>query len=295
MKIGVIAPQQDLGTDPTAIGAWAVAVEHHRFAFIDIFDHVLGADVGDRPDWPGPYTDAHPFHEPFTLLAHLSALIDIELATGVLVLPQRQTVLVAKQAAELDLLTCGRFRLGVGIGWNPVEYEAMGMSFADRSLRYESQIELLRRLWTEPVVDHADPHHRVDRAGLAPRPPRPIPLWLGGGTGPPVLERIGRLGDGWIVHDPHPDDQLVAALAHLRRAAEDAGRDPGAIGVQGRVDVHGSLDRDRCHRAIEAWHRAGATHLALHVAARGDLAPHLDLLPELATICGDHLDLEGPA
>lgn len=293
MQVGIIAPQQTLGTDAAAIRRWAKTVESSGFGFIDIFDHVLGADVSNRPDWPGPYTHLHEFHEPFTLLAHLAAVVDIELATGVIVLPQRQTALVAKQAAELDLLTGGRFRLGVGIGWNPVESQALGADFKTRAGRYDDQLVVLRRLWSEAIVDHVDANHRIDRAGIAPRPVRPIPLWLGGGTAPAVLARVARLADGWIVHRPSADEDFHAALATVRRAATHAGRDPVDIGIQGRIDIHGNVDVERFHRSFEQWKSAAVTHIAIHATGRDGIAAHTDLIAQLAEMVGEHLDLQG--
>lgn len=290
-RVGMVVPQHEIGTDPSLIVGWARAVETLGFAHLDIFDHVLGADATDRPDWPGPYTHEHRFHEPLVLYGFLAGAVQLELATGVLVLPQRQTALVAKQAAELDLLSGGRLRLGVGIGWNPVEHEALGCDFATRAERYEEQIVLLRRLWTEPVVDVAGDHHRIDRAGLAPRPERPIPIWLGGGTAPAVLHRIGRLGDGWIVHDPRAGAEVGEGMQRVRTAAAAAGRDPDAIGLQGRVEVHGDLDRDRFRRSLDAWARCDPTHLSILATGQGDARAHTDLLPQIAALVSDHLDL----
>jgi probable F420-dependent oxidoreductase len=288
VRYGCVLPQQALGTDPGAIAAWARAVEGLGFSYLDAFDHVLGADVAGRPGWPGPYTVDHAFHEPLVLYGFLAAHVGIELATGVLVLPQRQTALVAKQAAEVDLLTGGRFRLGVGIGWNPVEHEALGSDFATRADRYEEQVALLRRLWTEPVVHHAGAHHRIDGAGLRPHPvQQPIPIWLGGGTSPAVLDRVGRIGDGWIAHDPRPAAGFAAAVARIRSAADRAGRDPDGIGLQGRIDLHGPPDPDRYQRALDAWHAAGVDHLSIHVRPGGDLAAHLDALSAVADTTPD--------
>ncbi|MDD9368970.1 MAG: LLM class F420-dependent oxidoreductase [Acidimicrobiales bacterium] len=290
-QLGMLVPQHEIGTDPSLIVGWARAVEDHGFAYLDIFDHVLGADVTDRPNWPGPYTHEHRFHEPFVLYGFLAAAVRLDLATGVLVLPQRQTALVAKQAAELDLLSGGRLRLGVGIGWNPVEHEALGCDFAGRARRYEEQIGLLRRLWAEPVVDFTGDHHRIDRAGLAPRPARPIPIWIGGGAVPPVLDRIGRLGDGWIVHDPRAGAEVREGMRLVRAAANAAGRDPDAIGLQGRIEVHGGLDRDRFRRALDAWAPCEPTHLSIFASGQGGAGAHIDLLPHLAALVRDHLDL----
>jgi len=299
VRVGVVVPQNEIGTDPDELLAWAKAVEAEGFHHLDVFDHVLGADVSGRPDWPGPYTHEHQFHEPLVLYGFLAGHVSLELATGVLVLPQRQTALVAKQVAELDVLSRGRVRLGVGIGWNPVEYEALGLDFRDRARRYEEQIVLLRRLWTEPVVDVVGEHHRVDRAGIAPLPvQRPIPIWMGGGAVPAVLERIGRLGDGWLAHEPRAGESVTEAMALVRASAERAGRDPEAIGLQGRIDVHGPLERDRFLRSLDAWLAAGVTHLSLHAAGQGGAAEHRALVPTLAALVRERLDLppkENPA
>lgn len=290
MRIGVVVPQHEIGTDPGTIVAWARTAEELGFHYLDVFDHVVGADVRDRPDWPGPYTHRDRFHEPFVLLAFLAGQVDLELATGVLVLPQRQTVLVAKQAAALDVLSGGRVRLGVGIGWNPVEYEALGCTFGDRARRYEEQIDVLRRLWCEPVVDLDGTHHRIDRAGLAPLPvQRPVPVWMGGGAHAAVLDRIGRLADGWIVHDPNAGPELAGAWREIADSAARAGRDAGTIGLQGRIDVFGPLDRDRFRRSLDRWRRSGATHVSLHANGLGDARAHLELLPVLAELASDHL------
>lgn len=297
MRVGLVVPHQEIGTDPALITAWARAAETAGFHYIDVFDHVLGADVSARPDWTGVYTHRHAFHEPFVLLSYLAGQVGLELATGVLVLPQRQTALVAKQAAALDVISGGRLRLGVGIGWNCVEYEALGYDFGDRAARYDEQIELLRRLWADPVVTFDGAYHRVDRAGIEPRPAGgAIPLWLGGGTAPAVLGRIGRLGDGWIVHDPHPGDSVVAGRRVIAATAEASGRDPGAIGLQGRIDIHGPLDRDRLLRSLDRWRSVGATHLSLHATGRGDVGGHLDVIPALAELAGLHRSTPaGPA
>lgn len=288
MRIGAVIPQNEIGTDPDGILRWARTVERLGFVYLDIFDHVLGADVTDRPDWPGPYTHEHRFHEPFMLLAHLCGQVDLDLATGVLVLPQRQTALVAKQAAELDLLSRGRLRLGVGIGWNPVEAEALGTDFADRARRYEEQIVLLRRLWTEPVVDFDGTHHRIDRAGIAPLPvQRPIPVWLGG-SAPAALDRVGRLADGWIAWDP-TGAGLDDDLARIRGAAREAGRDPDRIGLQGRIDVHGPIQVDRFRRALRRWEDAGADHLSIHLAGQGPVDAHVEALEQISDLLVPHL------
>src|SRR6476659_4040741 len=181
MRLGAVFPQTEIGPDPGAVRAFAQAAEELGYDHLLAYDHVLGADTSNRPDWPGPYRAEHQFHEIFVLSGYLAAVAPgLELVTGVLVLPQRQTALVAKQAAEIDLLTGGRFRLGVGLGWNFVEFEALGEDFTNRGRRSEEQIDVLRRLWTEQSVTHEGEHERVTGAGLSPLPrQRPIPVWFG--------------------------------------------------------------------------------------------------------------------
>src|ERR1700740_3046572 len=211
MRIGVVFPQTELGGDPAVVRAYGQRVEELGFTHILAYDHVVGADPKVHRGWHGPYNIHSTFHEPFVLFGYLAALTTLELVTGVIILPQRQTALVAKQAAEVDLLTGGRFRLGVGVGWNPVEYEALGLSFETRGQRADEQIPLLRRLLTEQSVTHDGAFDRVTAAGLAPLPvQRPIPIWIGGQS-PPAYRRIGRLADGWfpqIAPGPRLDEAL---------------------------------------------------------------------------------------
>src|SRR3954447_8311199 len=216
MHIGVVYPQTELRGDPIAVRTIATAVEDLGFDHLLAYDHVVGAVHADRtPPLTGPYTELDPFHDPFMMFAYLAGITErITFATGVLILPQRQTVLVARQAADLDLLSGGRLRLGVGVGWNPVEYEALGEEFSTRGARQEEQIELLRRLFSEPVVDFAGRFDRVDRASLLPKPARPVPIWLGGGTA--AIERAARLADGFMFFDSGVD-RTVDAWKRLRQ------------------------------------------------------------------------------
>ena len=198
MRIGVVFPQTELGGDVRAVRHYAQGVEHLGYAHLLAYDHVVGADPSVHKGWAGPYDVRTTFHEPFVLFGYIAAITSLELVTGIIILPQRQTVLVAKQGAEVDLLTDGKFRLGVGIGWNAVEYEALGKNFSDRGARSEEQVALLRRLWTEESVTHEGPSERVTGAGLAPLPvQRPIPVWFGVAS-PRAYRRAGRLGDGWF-------------------------------------------------------------------------------------------------
>lgn len=264
MQLGIILPQTEIGPDPANIVEFVRAAEEGGFSYLVVYDHVIGADTSTRPDWRGPYTLQSQFHEPFVLYGYLAGLTRLELMTGVIILPQRQAVLVAKQAAEVDLLTGGRFRLGVGIGWNPVEYEALGVDFRSRAARYEEQVELVRRLWTEDVVTFQGRFHTVDRAGILPRPvQRPIPVWMGGGPTRPVLERIGRMADGWVCNTP-PGHGLEEAWPVVQEAAEAAGRPPGAVGLQGGVHTReeGNV-AEVLRKQVAKWEAASATHVSV--------------------------------
>ena len=204
-------PQTEIGGDVGAVRAYGERVEELDFAHVLAFDHVLGADPAVHEGWNGPYDIDTTFHEPFVLFGYLAAITSLELVTGIIILPQRQTALVAKQAAEVDLLTGGNFRLGVGLGWNAVEYEALGADFSTRGRRSEEQVELMRRLWTERSVTHHGTYEHVTGAGLAPLPvQRPIPIWLGAAS-LPAFRRTGRLADGWFPH--------AAARTAARRSA----------------------------------------------------------------------------
>ena len=234
MQIGVVFPQTEVGAAVADVRRYATRVEELGFTHLLAYDHVLGADPEAHAPWRGPYDVTTTFHEPFVLFGYLAACTRLELVTGVIILPQRQTALVAKQAAEIDLLTEGRFRLGVGLGWNAVEYEALGASFGDRGRRLSEQVPLLRRLLSEAVVTHVGTFDRITAAGLAPLPhQRPIPIWIGGES-PPAYRRIGRLADGWIPEVP-PGPELDDAMAIITEAAIDAQRDPTTMGMQARV------------------------------------------------------------
>jgi probable F420-dependent oxidoreductase len=264
MQIGVMFPQNEIGPDVDAVCAFTKAAEDSGCRHLWITDHVVGADRARRPDWQGTYALEHEFHEPLMLLAYLAAISQMEFVTGIIILPQRQTVLVAKQAAELDLLSRGRLRLGVGIGWNPVEYEALGMGFTTRGRRMEEQIGLLRRLWTEPSVDFEGEFDVIHGAGLTPLPlQRPIPIWIGAGTSEVGLRRIGRLADGYLAqNNPSRGTLAREQLELVREAAREAGRDPASLGVQGLLPTEGK-SRDEIRRTAELWRELGATHLTI--------------------------------
>jgi probable F420-dependent oxidoreductase len=272
MKIGIIFPQTEIGPDPWAVLDYAQAAEEMGYAHLVAYDHVLGADPSQHPGWQGPYTHEHQFHEPFVLFSFLAAVTkSIELATGILILPQRQTALVAKQAAEVDVLSQGRLRLGVGLGWNQVEYEALGEDFHTRGRRVTEQITVLRALWTQPVLTFHGRWHTIVGAGIKPLPvQRPIPIWMGGGAGP-VLKRVGRLADGWIPRWP-PNDRLRQSIETVRQFAREAQRDPNAIGIEGRIN-YGSGDESTWSQELKAWQAVGATHLDLNTMGAGLRTP----------------------
>jgi len=277
MKVGAVFPQTEIGSDPEDIVRYAREIERMGFDHVVLYDHVLGAHPERPAGWTGPYarapyTHESAFHEVFVVLGYLSAVTTrIGLGISVLVLPQRQTALAAKQAAAVDVLSKGRLRLGVGIGWNSVEFEALGEDFRSRGRRIEEQIRLMRALWTEPVVDFRGKWHRVDRAGINPLPvQRPIPLWMGGGYDratktpiEPTLRRIAKMADGWFTHVQPGDD---AAIARFREMVREEGRDPSRVGLEGRINA-GTVARDAWSREIEWWRDVGATHVELNTMA----------------------------
>jgi probable F420-dependent oxidoreductase len=285
MQIGVVFPQTEIGPDVGAVRAYGQRAEQLGFAHLLAYDHVLGADPAIHQGWSGPYDIETTFHEPLVLFGYLAAVTRLELVTGIIILPQRQTALVAKQAAEVDLLTEGRFRLGVGLGWNRVEYEALGQDFASRGRRADEQVELLRRLWTERSVTFHGASEHVIGAGLAPPPvQRPIPIWFGAQS-PAAYRRAGRLGDGWFPQvRPGPD--LDAARAIVEQAAADAGRDPAAIGMEGRISWTGDADKLTDHAG--RWRKAGASHLSVNTMSAGlaTVDQHLGALEQAAQALG---------
>lgn len=287
MQIGVTFPQTEIGGDPVAIRDYAQAAEDMGYRSILAYDHVLGASTASRPGWSGPYTSDTLFHEVFVLFGYLAAITRrVELVTGVVILPQRQTALVAKQAAEVDVLSGGRMRLGIGVGWNEVEYQALGEDFGNRGRRSEEQIALLRALFAEPVVDFAGRWHTVEAAGIKPLPVRrSIPIWIGG-YAEETLRRIGRIGDGWIVFRA-PDDALRAQVEQIRAYAEEAGRDPAAVGLEGQLSL-GKVPQERWEAHAEAWRALGAQYMTVNTMGAGLTTPqqHIDALRRAADVLG---------
>jgi probable F420-dependent oxidoreductase len=283
MRIGVVFPQTEIGADVGAVRAYAVRAEELGYSHLLAYDHVLGADPAVHTGWQGPYDVTTTFHEPFVLFGYLAGIASLELVTGIIILPQRQTALVAKQAAEVDLLSGGRFRLGVGLGWNAVEYEALGQDFTSRGRRVEEQVDLLRRLWTEPSVTYQGRFDTVTGAGLAPLPvQRPIPIWFGAQS-ERAYRRVGQLADGWFPQVP-PGPKLDEARAVVDQAAVAAGRDPAQLGMEGRVSWRDSPDKLAEHAAT--WREAGATHISVNTMGSGlrTVDDHLAALEAAAEI-----------
>ena len=287
MKVGAIFPQTECGTDVKAIAEFVRAVEAMGFDHLFVADHVLGADPRFHAH-PSLATYSHEavVHEALTLMAYLAAVTSrLTLATGILILPQRQTALVAKQAAELDVLSGGRLRLGIGVGWNAVEFEALGETFENRGRRSAEQVAVLRALWTQPVVDFRGEFHRISHAGLNPMPiQRPIPIWFGVGSRdhavPPeaALRRIARLADGWSPNFA-PDTQGGALVDRVHAYARGAGRDPATLPLEGRIRL-ALPGPDGWAKQVEAWKALGATSVIAESRGAGLGFPdgHLDVL-----------------
>jgi probable F420-dependent oxidoreductase len=283
MQIGVVYPQTQYGSDPALIKDYAQTAEELGYTHILAYDHVLGANPERPGGWPGPYTYETPFLSPFLLFSYMAAVTArIGFATGILILPQRQTALVAKQAATLDVLSGGRLRLGVGTGWNEVEYVALGQDFHMRGKRQEAQVALLRKLWTQPLVEHEDEWHRIPDAGLNPLPvQQPIPIWFGGHH-PNVLRRVAAMGDGWMPNYRSPADARPAWETVQGHIAE-LGRDPAEIGLEPRLH-YGDANPDTWRSTMDEWRALGATHLTLNTMYPGfeTAQGHLDAIRAFA-------------
>ncbi|MCB1740640.1 MAG: LLM class F420-dependent oxidoreductase [Gammaproteobacteria bacterium] len=269
MRTGVVYPQIELNGDPKAVKAFAQAAESLGYDHLVIYDHVLGADhAGRNPRLQGPYTDKDPFHEPFVTFGYLAGITErLELVTGVIILPQRQTALVAKQAADIDLFSGGRLRLGVGIGWNWVEFDALEVSahFSRRGRREEAQIDLMRKLWSEPLVSYEDRDHRIVRAGILPRPGRQIPIWLGGSS-EAAFDRAARIGDGFLFSG-RTQDKAIEIKRSMEERLRGHGRDPGRFGFESIQRFN--RGREEWKRDIEAWRQAGGSHISVDTMGCG--------------------------
>lgn len=285
MQIGVIYPQTELPRDPEVIRQYVEAVEEMGYRHISAYDHVIGANPASRPGWRGTYDVDDAFMEPFALFSFMAAVAKkLSFATSILILPQRQTVLAAKQAATLDVLTKGKLRLGVGVGWNDVEYQVLNEEFENRGHRLEEQVELMRQLWSNRSVNFKGNWHEVNDSGINPLPvQRPIPVWMGGGADT-VVKRIARMADGWMPQFS-PDSRGRAMFEQMRGHAEEFGRDPKEIGLDGTVAARGD-DVDGWAETVTRWREIGATHVSVttmggDVSRSRDLDSHLERLRRL--------------
>lgn len=280
MKIGIVLPHHEIGTNPDDLKAFATGAESLGADHLLIYDHVLGADR-DRPGgFEGPYDKDVQFHEPLTTLSFLAAVTTtLELVTTVLILPQRQTALVAKQAAELAILSKNRFRMGVGTGWNQVEYEALNEDFKTRGKRQEEQVKLMRALWSEDSLTFDGKYHQVTKASINPRPTQSVPVWFGGGA-PALLDRCARLGDGWMPLSA-PNDASKAAIETMRSIREDAGLSWSGFGIQAQAQAGGGT-AERWQKHYSRWNDLGATHMAIatHNAGAASVDDHLSLFSD---------------
>lgn len=276
MKVGIVFPHNEIGTDPGAIKEYAQGAEELGADHMIIYDHVLGADP-DRPGgFRGPYDKDIAFHEPFTVFSFMAAVTNtIEFATCVLILPQRQTALVAKQAAELAILSGNRFRLGIGTGWNDVEYEALSVPFEHRGSRQAEQVDLLRQLWVADSMSFNGAYHTVTKASILPRPSATIPIWFGGGV-KALLKRCALLGDGWIPIGT-PNQTSADAIEYMKSVREEAGLSWEGFGIQAQAQFRGGTP-ERWHSHAERWRDLGCTHIAIatHTAGHKSVTEHLN-------------------
>jgi len=298
-RLGAVFPQTELGADPVVLRDYAQAAEALGYTHIAPFDHVLGGDPAVHTDFRMLYTFEEMFHEPFCLFGYLAACTTtLEFATGIMILPQRDTYLTAKQAAQVDVLSNGRMRLGVAVGWNPVEYEGLGRDWKTRGRMIEEQIVLMRRLWTEELVDFTGDFHEIHDAGINPLPvQRPIPVWLGG-MAEPVIKRVGALADGWFPRFPslnqrgHAEvmprryDEPKEIVARMHGYAREAGRDPSDIAIEGRVFVPNRTP-EKWKAEWDAWKSIGATHMQVYCSEEGlDADGHIAALRDFAEEAG---------
>lgn len=275
MQIGAVIPHNEIGNDPGAIRAYAQGAEELGMTHLLIYDHVVGVDRNRPGGFEGPYDSNTAFHEPMVLFGFLAACTEtVELVTAILILPQRQTVLVAKQAAEVAILSGDRFVLGVGVGWNAVEYDALSEEFGNRGRRQEEQVELMRRLWTEDVFSYEGEFHRFEHASILPRPETPVPV-LFGGSAPALLDRCARLGDGWLPLGG-PNEKSADRIAEMRRIREAAGLSWDGFEIRAQAQWGGGTP-ERWQGHAQRWKDLGATHLAIatHNAGDTDVDGHL--------------------
>ncbi len=283
MKIGVVYPQLEFGADPSTIKEYVQLAESLGYTHLLAYDHVLGANPNREGGWQGPYTHQDTFHDPFVLFSYMAALTtELEFVTGILILPQRETAVVAKQAATLDLLSNGRFRMGVGVGWNKIEYVALNQNFHTRGKRMDEQLPLLRQLWQEELVTFEGKWHTIPDAGLNPRPTRHIPIWMGGHADV-VLRRVAKYGDGWLPNFRQGVD-AQPSLEKLASYIQEAGRSMDEIGIEPRIHLRGGTP-ESWKATLEGWQQAGATHITLNTMGCGfDTTGHLEAIQQFADL-----------
>lgn len=263
MQLGTLIPQGDIGGSPEAVREFALTAEQLGYDYLEAADHVLGANIANRPDWGDRNTSADWFHDPFVLFGFLAPVTKLGFSTGVLILAQRQAVLVAKQAACLDVLCGHRFRLGVGVGWNEVEFVGLNENFHDRGRRSAEQVEVMQALWANQHVAFDGRWHRIDDAGINPRPEGGgVPLWFGGHHDN-TLRRIARMGDGWMMLALPPGPPATTAFDTLRRYTEQAGRDPVQIGIEVWTSTAQGDHEADWRREFQFWKTAGVTHVTV--------------------------------
>ena len=281
MEFGVSVPQDTTILDPVKARDYVQAAEGMGYDFLAGGEHVLGADITNRPGWTGPYDQSQVWREPFVFMGFVAACTSrIQMGTSIVVLPLRQTALVAKQAAEVDVLSNGRFWLGIGVGWNEVEFEAMNQDYGSRGARTEEQIEVLRELWTQEVVTHHGQWHHIQEAGINPLPvQRPIPIWMGGGSTERVLRRIGRLADGWLP-EVRSASEFVPYLERMRGYAREAGRHPASVAICARLRLDPDASGEEWVKTCAGWESIGATHclVSTYRAGYSHMEEHLAIL-----------------
>ena len=288
MKLGLSFPQTEIGTDPSKIKDFMQSAEDLGYDFITFVDHVLGEEAPRGASFAGNYTRDFMFHEVMVLMGYAAAVTNrIGLGTAVMILPQRQAVLVAKQAAEVDLLSGGRLRLGVGLGWNKVEYDGLGMSFGNRAKRFSEQIDVMRELWSQRVVEYRGDFHDFDSAGINPEPlQRPIPVWIGA-MKEVAVRRAARVGDGWFMYPRQdPGNEAHAMISTYRQAAAEAGREPDSLGVNATVFANQGAGPDEWRSIMEKWERMGVNELTFRTAESDleNLEAHMDAIKKMAEV-----------
>ena len=288
MKLGLSFPQTEIGTDPVKIKDFIQTAEGLGYDFITFVDHVLGEEAPRGASFAGNYTRDYMFHEVMVLMGYAAAVTKtIGLGTAVMILPQRQAVLVAKQAAEVDLLSGGRMRLGVGLGWNRVEYDALGMPFKNRAKRFSEQIEVMRELWSNRVVEYRGEFHSFDSAGINPEPiQRPIPVWIGA-MKDVAVRRAARIGDGWFMYPrQEPSDDAHEMISIYRQAAAEAGREPDSLGINATVFANQGLGPDEWRSIMEKWKEMGVNEFTFRTAESDlkNLEAHMNAIKEMAEV-----------